>query len=144
LVLDGVPVLEWEYNINVGGVQVKGFIDQAWLLPDGSIEIVDLKSGRMDPDSFQLGVYAWALVSSVVNVRSKINGAFIDVRGDAKTDAVKVARHTDLLALHTWDEVAYRVTTMDRAERAGIYAPRVSTFCAACPVKHACPAQKDA
>lgn len=54
---DGNKVVELEFNIELGGVRVKGFIDQAI---DGKPR--DIKTGKNPGDDFQLAVYAAAFL----------------------------------------------------------------------------------
>lgn len=57
---DGEPALELEFNVELGGVQVKGFIDQVVDTPKGVI-VRDIKTGATPGDAFQLATYAEAL-----------------------------------------------------------------------------------
>ncbi|WP_218951912.1 RecB family exonuclease [Amycolatopsis anabasis] len=53
---DGEPAIELEFDIDLDGVRVKGFIDQ---VVDGKPR--DIKTGNKPGDDFQLGVYGVAL-----------------------------------------------------------------------------------
>jgi len=41
----GVPAIELVFNINLDGVMVKGALDRMMVLPDGSLVVLDIKSG---------------------------------------------------------------------------------------------------
>lgn len=58
---DGEPGIEIGFDIELGGVPVRGFIDL--VLPSGDSEVYlrDLKTGKTPGDDFQLGVYKVAL-----------------------------------------------------------------------------------
>ncbi|QPL15209.1 exonuclease [Rhodococcus phage PhailMary] len=59
---DGEPAVEIAFDVELGGVQVKGFIDL--VVEDEEtqeIRVRDNKTGAMPGDDFQLGVYAAAL-----------------------------------------------------------------------------------
>ena len=59
---DGTPGIELEFDIDLYGVRVRGFIDQVLPNDCGSEVIVrDLKTGNKPGDDFQLGVYKVAL-----------------------------------------------------------------------------------
>ncbi|AEV52129.1 RecB-like protein [Rhodococcus phage RGL3] len=59
---DGEPAVELEFDVDLDGVQVKGFIDL--VVEDeetGEVLVRDNKTGAMPGDDFQLGVYSVAL-----------------------------------------------------------------------------------
>lgn len=126
-----IPALELPFMLDVDGVMVKGFIDQAFISRNGDVRVQDLKSGaRWPTDSFQLGVYAHAL-ERCYGVPCRWGSYY-----QARQAATKVY---DVRLLHPWDQLVYRFHTMDRAENAGIYLPRVSSFCVSCGVRSVCP-----
>lgn len=134
----GEPVIEWAYEHTVGGplgdLLVKGVIDRAYVEPDGTIMIEDLKTGRTDPESGQLGEYAYALLGVVPETPNlRILGRFWDARKFIYSNPV------DLLAEHPYDEYVYRYHAAEAYRRNGIYSPRKSPFCGGCSVRYACP-----
>ena len=58
---DGEKAIELEFNVELGGVRVKGFIDQVIEREDGSLLVRDIKTGAKPGDIFQLATYAEAL-----------------------------------------------------------------------------------
>lgn len=133
------PCLEFEFLLDVEGVEVKGFIDQARVYRNGDIELKDLKAGANKPDdTFQLGTYSWALaeIGAVDAERGNVWGSYYMARKGEDTPAIKP------FMKHPWSELVYRYVTMDRAENAGIYTPRVSSFCVSCGVRAHCPAMQ--
>ncbi|MFC9591508.1 RecB family exonuclease [Streptomyces sp. NPDC056944] len=56
----GEPALELSFMVELGGVKVRGFIDQALEEVDGKIRVRDLKTGTMK-SKFQLQTYAVAM-----------------------------------------------------------------------------------
>jgi putative RecB family exonuclease len=137
LAIDGVPMIEYEFEIDVSGVKVKGFIDAAYRQQDGSILIVDYKSGKSAGDSAQLGLYGHALAQVLTNNAQyrteRIYGTFYDARKGIASDPI------DLLVRHPWQEYVYRIHTAEATRRAGLYRPRRSSFCGGCSVRYACP-----
>ena len=57
---DGVKAIEIEFNVELGGVPVKGFIDQV-IETDKGLVTRDIKTGTKPGDSFQLATYAEAM-----------------------------------------------------------------------------------
>lgn len=126
------PCIEYEMVMDVAGVPVKLVIDQAWRLADGSILIVDVKTGRSAPDDGQLGLYAWAL-QGLLNHSGRIFGSFYDARKGTYSEPV------DLLERHPWEEYQYRVAAAQERRQAKYLAPRRSSFCNGCGVQALCP-----
>ncbi len=62
-----VVAVEMPFEIVIGSGFIRGFIDRVDRLPDGSLSVVDYKSGSYEiaaknaPDDLQLGIYALAL-----------------------------------------------------------------------------------
>jgi hypothetical protein len=141
-----VPVIEYAYSRKIDGptgtITVEGIIDRAYLCGDGSLLVTDLKSGRLDPETGQLGEYAWTLLELLGWNESyrhpdgpgvKIMGNFYDARKGLFTDPV------DLLAAHPYEEYVYRYHAAEAARRLGVFLPRKSQWCNGCSVKYACP-----
>lgn len=57
---DGEKAIELGFDVELGGVRVKGFIDQIVETPRGLI-VRDIKTGAKPGDKFQLAVYAEAM-----------------------------------------------------------------------------------
>jgi hypothetical protein len=142
----GGLIVEYEFTLNVDGVPVKGYIDQAWWsVRRGVVEVGDLKAGASTPgDSFQLGMYGNALVDLFARAQdamtldaSNVTAGFYNARkGELKLTERPV------LEMHPRAEIAYQVGTMDAAERAGVYIANTQTNyggCKSCEFKRACP-----
>lgn len=136
-------MIEHEFQVSIQGVQVKGFIDQVRVEPADTLangmpafHVIDIKTGRIPTDFFQLAVYGLAVhreTAQGTNLRAgDLLGSFWNARTGELTSI-------DIWKRYTVEEIAWRVSAMDAAERAGIYLPSPSTFCVACPVGHACP-----
>jgi putative RecB family exonuclease len=125
----GVPAIELVFNINLDGVMVKGALDRMMELPDGSLVVLDIKSGaRMPSSDFQLGIYAVAM-EEVFGIRPKYG-----VYWDARKGAV-----SELISLDKWtrEAVSEIVGMFDKARRAGIFIPNFD-HCKMCNFSNDC------
>ena len=137
------PVLELELSINVpgpmGNLQFKSILDQAWLCPDGTLLIVDIKSGRQMPsafDTFQLGTQAMVLAQhiGIQPPAPFLKACYYDARRGVYTDPINA------LERHPFEELVYRMHTAEMRRQTGIYRPNVTTRgCTGCGVRKLCP-----
>lgn len=121
---------EVEFTIELGHVEVYGFIDAVRQRADGSIEVADYKSGSSTPGSAaQLAVYGIA-VEEYMGVRPQ-RGAFIKLArmksGNAKERPTTELEHD--LTPWTRELLADMFRDMDRAESRGIYLPSPTDDC---------------
>lgn len=134
---DGTPVLELEGVLDVEGTLHKVVIDQAWRWGPNDIVIDDLKSGANAPrgGTFQPAQYAWFMhkVLGYGTGGSKIYGRYWDARKGTYSTPV------DLLELHPWDEIVWRIKDTQVKKDLGLFGPNPGPFCGGCAVKHACP-----
>jgi RecB family exonuclease len=156
---DGRPAIELELTLNMHPgwmdrapdgspidpppLQIRVILDQAWLLPDGSIEIVDLKTGSSTPvDTIQLGTQEHALIAELETQHltypatpnaKGLRSRYFDARKGWPTPAFSAMER------HPIEELDLRYAdAADRRTRAT--PPRPSSLCVACPVRYACPA----
>ncbi|MEU5187012.1 PD-(D/E)XK nuclease family protein [Streptomyces klenkii] len=124
----GAPAVELEFVVELGGVKVRGYIDQLTVEPDGTLRVRDLKTGTMK-SRFQLETYKTA-VEQVYNVPVQ--------RGDwylAKSGSVS---RTVKLETVTEETVGERFAAMDAGVKAGNFRPAPGFTCRFCDVSHAC------
>lgn len=135
-VIDGEPVIEREFELDVDGLPVKVIPDIVWELADGSIEIWDLKTKQdwMGPivDTIQLGTQGWALAGSITP-EPPITATYFDARKGACTPVF------DPIERHPWEELVMRYHDGDDRRRYRPAIPTRSNLCKACPVFWACP-----
>ncbi|MCM1967812.1 PD-(D/E)XK nuclease family protein [Streptomyces sp. G1] len=125
---DGQPAVELYFLVELGGVKVRGFIDQLVLDEDGTVRPRDWKTGSMK-SKFQLETYG-------VAVRA-LYGAEVN-RADwylAKTG--KLSRPLPLIDV-TAEEVGERYAAMDAGVKRGDFPAKPSFSCRFCDVSHAC------
>lgn len=58
---DGTPGIELEFDIDLDGVKVRGFIDAVLQMQDGNLLVRDYKTGNKPGDDFQLATYKVAV-----------------------------------------------------------------------------------
>jgi len=123
----------------MGTLEFRSVIDQAWLCPDGTLLIVDLKSGRQLPgsfDTFQLGSQALVLAHhlGITPPAPFVKACYYDARKGIYTESINA------LERHTTEELVYHVHTAEHRRRQGIYRPNVSTrTCMPCGARKLCP-----
>jgi hypothetical protein len=126
------PAIELEFRIELGGVEVLGYIDQVLEAPDESLRVRDLKTGTRLPDSaLQLGVYAEA-VEQKYGIRPEF-GDYWMAKNVAPTKAYDLSQYT-AERLGRW------FARLDRAINAGIYIPNPGESCRTCGVAQYCDA----
>ena len=120
--------LELYFKVELGGVMVRGYIDQLVSEDDGSVRVRDLKTGSTK-SHFQLETYKVAV--------EKQFGVTVN-RGDwyfGKTGGL--SRPVDLSEV-TEDQVAARYVAMDQGVKAGRFEAKPGFHCRFCDVSHAC------
>src|SRR5690349_6714998 len=126
------PVLELELKIDVmgpmGAVPFVTVLDQAWDTSDGQVLIVDVKTGKIPADTFQLGSQALVLAQHMglpdpQTASQLIQACFYDARKGLFTDAFRPIER------HPYDELVYQVHTAEHYRRNGVYRPHASPFC---------------
>jgi putative RecB family exonuclease len=87
------PAIELELQAEYGGVPVKGYLDRIMELPDGSLCVLDIKTGSTEPKSNgQLGQYAdMTLPSSSVRSTARSWGCYWMGRTGSLTPPVDLA-----------------------------------------------------
>lgn len=137
------PVLEFEYQVPAGTTAISdhGFIDAAWVdLSDpkvAKLDIHDYKAGKSKPDSNdQLHGYASALRRLLpANFALPVRGTYWLARQGVYTPPVTLDVATSTARV----DYAFKMTK--RGVDAGVFVPRVSSFCVSCSAVDLCPAR---
>lgn len=126
---DGEKAIELEFNVELGGVPVKGFIDQIVETEDGLI-VRDIKTGAKPGDIFQLATYAEA-VRLIYGVTPYAGDYLMGKTGKpTKTLPITEEARADV---HT------RFAALEANIQAGIFEPRPSkNTCKMCSVATSC------
>lgn len=122
--------IEIPFEIEIGGVLIKGAIDQILLHPDG-YEVRDLKTGNRESGTLQLGVYVVAF--------EKIFGWPV-IKASyyyAKDDKVVTISRTELDKFNE-TYLAEILTALERGIKNEVFIPNPGGHCMLCPVKSSC------
>lgn len=126
---DGTPGVELGFDVEMGGVQIKGFIDLVIETPQG-LTVRDYKTGAKPGDAFQLAVYAEALhIMHGVEVEW---GDYMMGKTGKPTMPIRITAE-DRARVH--EEFAW----LEEQIQAGVYDPNPSASnCRMCAVRTAC------
>ncbi|MFI6682582.1 RecB family exonuclease [Streptomyces sp. NPDC050485] len=129
---EGAPAVELYFMVELGGVRVRGFIDQLVQDADGTVRPRDWKTGSMK-SKFQLETYGVAV--------RKVYG--VDVN-KADWYLAKTGRLSRPVALDKVTEAAVgeRYAAMDAGVKRGDFPANPSFSCRFCDVAHACSFKK--
>jgi CRISPR/Cas system-associated exonuclease Cas4 (RecB family) len=131
---DYEPAIELPFKIFLGTIEVVGYIDQIREYPDGSLRIVDLKSGTKIPAwDFQLGVYRLAIIESYgVEIN---DGSFLMLKDDKEVGPTDLTRYTSE-RLKAWFD------GLNRGIESESFIPNVGDQCRICSVWKYCSAKE--
>ncbi|MEU1353868.1 PD-(D/E)XK nuclease family protein [Streptomyces cinnamoneus] len=122
------PALELYFLIELGGVNVRGYIDQVVQDPDGTLRPRDWKTGTMK-SRFQLETYTVAL--------RKAYGAEVNSADWYLAKSSGLSRPLKMAAVAE-EQVAERFVAMDQGVKAGDFPAKPGFQCRFCDVSHAC------
>lgn len=127
---DGAKAVETELNTEVGGVNMKGFLDRLMVSPAGELIVVDIKTSSKAPVTYtQLGTYA-ILTEKTMGIRP-VKGAYWMARTGELTEPVELDHYTE-------NRLASHVKGFNIAVENNIFIPQPGFMCGTCSVNHAC------
>ena len=113
------PAVELELQVEVGDTFIKMAIDRIMVNPAGELCIVDLKTGRRNPQStLELGFYKYGM-KKVYGVDINL-GYYWMARSAAMSDPVDLTDYTE-------EKIEYLVTAFDAARKAHSFIPNTSS-----------------
>lgn len=131
---DGAKAVETELNTEIGGVNMKGFLDRLMVSPEGELIVVDIKTSSKAPVTYtQLGTYA-ILTEKTMGIRP-VKGAYWMARTGELTEPVELDHYTE-------NRLATHVKGFNIAVENNIFIPQPGFMCGTCSVNHACYAVK--
>lgn len=126
---NGLPALEVSFEIDFGGVVVRGTIDSILEWPDGRVTVRDLKTGNVEDDYRQLGVYRFVAVEQFgLDLRW---GHYWYTKRGVGSDWKDLTRYT-----RPYLEEAF--AELERGISGRVFLPRPSSQCSMCGVKPWC------
>ncbi|MET8702720.1 PD-(D/E)XK nuclease family protein [Kitasatospora sp. NPDC004723] len=120
--------LEMYFKAELGGVVVRGYIDQLIAEADASVRVRDLKTGSTK-SKFQLETYAVA-IREAYGVEVNEGDWYLAQKGG-------LSKPVDLRKV-TADQVGERYAAMDAGVKAGRFEAQPGFLCRFCDVKHKC------
>ena len=128
---DYTPGIELPFSVTFGDIEVRGKVDRVERLGDGSLHIIDLKTGNRESAKLQLGIYKVALEKEL-GIRVSRASFFYAKDG-------KLVTLTDWeLVRYTEEYVTDLLLALDRGINNEVYIPNVTQSCFLCPVKREC------
>ncbi|MGW2539330.1 PD-(D/E)XK nuclease family protein [Kitasatospora sp. NPDC001574] len=122
------PALELYFKVELGGVQVRGYIDQLVTEADNSVRVRDLKTGTTK-SRFQLETYGVA-VRQAFGVEANKGDWYLAKAGGLS----KPVDLTDVTA----EQVGERYAAMDEGVKAGRFEASPGFLCRFCDMKRKC------
>lgn len=127
---DYTIALEVPFEIEIGGILVKGAIDQILMHADG-VEVRDLKTGNREAGKIQLGVYSYVV--------EKIFGwPVVQASFFYAKDARVVTLNRSELNRYDEKYLSDLFRTLEAGIESNIFLPNPSTSCSLCPVRDRC------
>jgi len=113
-----------------GDVPIKGFADLVFENVDGSLTVVDLKTGKSTPDSaMQLGVYA-SCIEMIYGIRPQY-GAYYSARSATLEPSEGMERWSIPVLTELFAQ-------FERGLQAEIFLPNIGMSCSTCGVRDYC------
>ena len=122
------PGIELEFKPIIGGHPVRMFLDRLYVLPNGDVVVLDIKTGTWEADALQLGLYAEG-VYQATGIRPKYGAFWYSRKG--------ISGLIDL-SKYTPGYLGRLVENFYKAVGAEIFTPAPSALCKSCSVRHAC------
>ena len=127
---DGKPGIELPFEVMFGDVPIKGFADLIFENVDGSLTVVDLKTGKSTPDSaMQLGVYA-SCIEMIYGIRPQY-GAYYSARSATLEPSEGMERWSIPVLTELFSQ-------FERGLQAEIFLPNIGMSCSTCGVRDYC------
>ncbi|MBU0708592.1 UvrD-helicase domain-containing protein [Patescibacteria group bacterium] len=136
-----VNKIEFPFSIKIGGIKITGRIDRVDKLADGTIEIIDYKTGKakkqkeIDKD-LQLGIYSLAAADpNILNTppeKQKLSFIFLE-------ESIKLTTTRNSDDLQT---TKTKIGELVKEIRQGNFTPNIGLMCQYCSYQLLCPAYK--
>lgn len=135
VIADGWTLLEVEhaFEITLGTVPVRGFIDRIMVDDHGQVRVIDLKTGSHAPaGGLQAGIYGLGYEANT-GIKPTIGQFFMNRKGQPT--------EPESLVKYTADQVGRWFDMARRAIEAEVFVPHVTAMCGSCSVQRFCVAR---
>lgn len=123
--------VEQPFEVEIGEVMVRGYVDRGFVDSNGQGIVVDLKSGRNMPPALQLALYRLGLAKALGQTFDM--GAYWSARTGQASELHLLPRFSEEL-VGTW------LSNVKTGIEAGLFTPRLSPLCGSCSVNQYCAA----
>lgn len=123
--------VEQPFEVEVGGVLVRGYVDRGFADRNGQAVVIDLKTGNHMPPPLQLAIYRLGLLKTL-GQDFTMGGYWSARKGDTG--------ELHLLPRFTEDLVGQWLSNVKTGIEAGLFTPRLSALCNSCSVNTYCAA----
>jgi putative RecB family exonuclease len=132
--------VELGLEADIGGVRLRGIIDRLDVMPDGSLVVVDYKTGRAPGEGFErsnlVGVHVYAILCEQVLGIAPSEVRLLHLREPVSIVAVPTAQ--SLRGHRQRSSAVYKA--IERACATEDFRPRTSGLCGHCHFRSMCPA----
>lgn len=129
-VINGAPAVEIEFSVDLGGIEVVGFIDRIlWWPEDGVYTVRDDKTGNREKRNIQLGVYTYAANALFDLGVKQAEYWYAKDRGSSGWVATK---------RYTFDYLSDIYAKLDRSIEERLFIPNPGDRCDLCSVQAYC------
>lgn len=131
---------ELDITEEMDGIVIRGILDRMDRLPDGSLVIVDYKTGKAPPESYALPAF-FALKIYALLIRKRTGETPVELRLLYLNGPTLYRLPVDDRQLDAMDaQLRALWTAIDRAMASGRFPPRRGALCNWCSYKDICPA----
>lgn len=128
---DGAPAIEVPFDLFIGDLHIVGYVDRVFVATDGTVVVVDLKTGATKQASpRQLGVYKVGLEHKFPDLRVHWGTYF-----DARTGSSEAPY---LLDKFDTTRAAWQFGALREAKRLGLFLANPGMSCNSCSVRDYC------
>lgn len=136
---DGEPALEMYFELDLDGVTVRGYLDQAIQIDANRIKPRDIKTGNNPGKDMQPAIYEIALEEMFPGLIVE-PGDFLMTK--AKTKAKPVAYTVDAKTRYSREEITNTFGELEENLKAENFEPKPGPDCGRCGVNNSCPFYK--
>jgi len=139
--------VEQSFNVTIGRAQIRGSIDRIEIEADGSLFVIDFKTGqeaisqKKMPENLQLAAYQLGVIKGgLAKVTDSITTSGAELVYLAK-ETIKISKRTQ--GVINPDDFIDRISVIAEGMGAASFTATINNRCKGCPVRSSCPVQSD-